>query len=56
MTKKSEHKREDTRPWEVYDPNNEESKVVRCWYESTAKDYVAKVGTHLKVRKREVAR
>lgn len=43
----------DTRPYEAYDPDKPEEHVMRCWYESTAKEYCKITG--MKWRKREVA-
>lgn len=52
MAKKPKTPPSDTRPYECFDAESDKV-LVRCWYESTAKDYCKITGA--KWRKRELA-
>lgn len=50
--KKPPKPKTDDRPYEAFDPADPDNHVVRCWYESTVKEYCKITG--LKWRKREL--
>ena len=52
MAKKTAKTKTDDRPFEAYDPQDPDNFVVRCWFESTVKEYCKLTG--LSWRKRAV--
>lgn len=52
MAAKKSAPKTDDRPYEAYDPEDPDKFVVRCWFESTVKEYCKLTG--LKWRKRQI--